>query len=79
MGVITSLTGYFLLVFSCLSYSVLLTWIIFSKFLWSPEENQILKFFQEDYYYCLLIVMMIPTTTMLIYGNWVSMKFFRHN
>lgn len=79
MGVITSVTGYFLLVFSCLSYSILITWMVFAKLLWKVEENSILRFIQEDDYYCLLIVMMIPTTVILVYANWVSMKFFRHN
>ena len=79
MGVITSLTGYFLLVFSCLSYSILITWMVFAKLLWKVEENYLVKFVQEDDYYCLLIVMMIPTTVLLVYANWVSMKFFRHN
>ena len=79
MGVITSLTGYFLVLFSCLSYSVLITWMVLTKLLWRVEGNYVLQFVQEDHYYCLLIVMMIPTTVLFVYANWVSMKFFRHN
>ena len=75
----TSLTGYFLLFLSCISFSLLMMWIIGAKLLWNVENNSILKFIQEDNYYCFLLPMAIPTTFAIVYANWVSMKFFRHN
>lgn len=79
MGTATSLTGYLLLILSCISFSILTTWMVGAKLLWKAEENSFLQFFQEDNYYCFLLPMMLPTTVVLIYANWVSMKFFRHN
>jgi phosphatidylinositol N-acetylglucosaminyltransferase subunit Y len=79
MGIITHITGYFLLFSSFVWFTVLIIWTIGAKLLQKQEENSFLRLMQEDYYYCYLIPMTIPTTFILVYANWVSMKFFRHN
>jgi phosphatidylinositol N-acetylglucosaminyltransferase subunit Y len=79
MGIVTKVTGVMLVLVSCASFSGVFVWMIGAKVLGTVEENSVLKFMQKDQYYCFLIPMMIPTTFILVYANWVSMKFFRHN
>ncbi|CAG9322750.1 unnamed protein product [Blepharisma stoltei] len=79
MGLATVIAGYFLIISSAIFFITTMTWIIGAKLLFGREENAILRWIQEDKYYCFLIPMIVPTTFILVYGNWLSMKFFRHN
>jgi protein-S-isoprenylcysteine O-methyltransferase Ste14 len=33
----------------------------------------------EEGYYCLLIPLFVPVSVLAAYGNWLAVKFFRHN
>ena len=42
-------------------------------------NNALISFLQEDDYYCYFGPLIIPLTVIVIYFNWVCMKFFRHS
>ncbi len=54
-------------------------WIVFSKLL--PYTNhRILDWLKDDQFYCVLLPILCgPILVMLVYGNWLAMKYFRHS
>jgi len=74
---ITEIVGFFLLGFSALMFILVFYAIIISPLVGSTG-HVLLDFIREDAYYCLLIPLLIPTTVIIVYLNWVSIKFFRH-
>lgn len=78
MGIATLAAGYGLIVGS--SGLWILTFVWFgARLIVDEEENQVLNWIQKDKYYCYLIPLMIPTSFIIVYANWLAMKFFRHN
>ena len=43
------------------------------------NENPLLEFFKNDEYYCFLFPLMAPLSVIILYVNWVCLKFFRHS
>lgn len=74
---ITEIVGFFLIGLSALLFVLVLYALIFSPLVGSTE-HVLLDFIREDTYYCFLIPLLIPTTVIILYVNWVSVKFFRH-
>ena len=72
----------------CVAYSlVFLSIFIFILFIYAafasklmPDTNiYILDFIKYDYYFCYLIPLMLLPTYIVVYINWLAMKFFKNN
>ena len=43
------------------------------------NSNPVLKFIKNDDYYCFLVPLICPLSVLILYINWVCLKFFRHS
>lgn len=70
--------GYSMLVGSFLFFVVAMYWVVVSK--WVPDTGHVLlDWIKYDEYYCMVSLSCIPVSFVLVYFNWLSFKFFRHN
>lgn len=75
----SEVAGYMMIVLTIAIFIGILFWSVLSKFVNPSDSNAILSFFHDDSYYCWLIPLVLPVTTVIIYCNWLSMKYFRHS
>ncbi|OLY82334.1 hypothetical protein AYI68_g3551 [Smittium mucronatum] len=74
----TPLYGYALLSFTILILVTFIYVLLFSKMM--PESNNVvLNSVKNDQYYILLVPISGLTAIFFVFGNWMGMKYFRHN
>ena len=71
LGQASSLAGLF--------FSISTYFLFVSKVLPRQEEGSISARIQDDEYYGVLIILFPLSLVVLVYANWMFMKFFRHN
>jgi hypothetical protein len=76
---LAEMSGYLLLVVIAVAFAIGIFWMMFSKLLPLHSGASLLSFMHNDDYYCWLIPLLLPLTMVVLYANWVAMKFFRHN
>lgn len=75
---ITEILGFFLVGLGALLF-ILVFYSLFASPFMGRTGHTILDFIRKDYYYSMLIPLIIPTTLLIVYANWLSIKFFRHS
>jgi len=70
--------GYLILAATFLFF-VLSTYAAVVSKLMPDTGNALLDWIKHDSYYCFLVLAVIPVTFFIVYLNWLSFKFFRHN
>lgn len=72
----------FIVGYGCIAIGVILfITTFFSLFLapfLQPTTHKFLEFLRTDSYYCLLIPLSTPVTALIIYLNWLAIKYFKH-
>ena len=71
--------GASLIVLAGLFFSISTYFLFVSKVLPRQEEGSISARIQDDEYYGVLIILFPLSLVVLVYANWMFMKFFRHN
>ncbi|OMJ11342.1 hypothetical protein AYI69_g4682 [Smittium culicis] len=74
----TPIYGYALLIFTILILVLFIYALLFSK-LMPTSDNLILNAIKKDQYYILLAPISGLTAIFFVFGNWMGMKYFRHN
>ena len=75
---IAEILGFFLVGLGALLFILVFYSLFISPFV-GKTGHTILDFIRKDYYYTMLIPLIIPTTLLIVYANWLSIKFFRHS
>lgn len=75
---LTELLGY-TLIFAALALFVFAFFAYFGSFILGKTGHVFLDWIMEENYYCYLIPLMVPITFILLYCNWLAIKFFRHS
>ncbi|KAL4456633.1 hypothetical protein ABPG74_000740 [Tetrahymena malaccensis] len=75
---VSMIIGYLCLTFAAVFFTSTLFSIFFAPFL-QPTTHNLIDFLTNDKYYCFLIPLSLPVTCLIIYMNWVSMKYFKHS
>lgn len=75
---LTVLSGWLLLIITYILFIGLMYAIFISK--WMPDTgHSLLDAIKRDNYYCLLVPLTLPVSIIMVFVNWLGMKFFRHN
>lgn len=70
--------GFAMIVGSFLFFVTSMYWVVVSK--WMPDTgHEVLDWIKHDNYYGMVVLSCIPVSFVLVYFNWLSFKFFRHN
>jgi hypothetical protein len=78
LGKYSELSAYATIVVSAIVGTVFVYWAFISKFM--PVTGvALLDSMSSDHYFCYLFPLMIIPTVMVIYINWLSMRFFESN
>ena len=67
------------LIFLSISVLAVFIYAAFISKLMPPSDNAYLNAIQNDSYFCFLIPLVVLPTYVVIYLNWLSMRFFEHN
>lgn len=75
---LTELVGY-TMILAALGLFVFALFAYFGSFIIGKTGHVFLDWIMEENYYCYLVPLMVPITFILLYCNWLAIKFFRHS